>query len=110
MEPWFVFDTREYQRLTSDGDAWRLWGPYLSERAWGTVREDYSPDGNAWAYLSHDAALSIAYRWNEDGWAGISADKGRMRFPLAIWNSLDPILTPLPSGCTARHANHVHVV
>ncbi len=106
MEPWFVFDTREYQRLTSDGDAWRLWGPYLSERAWGTVREDYSPDGNAWDYLSHDAARSRAYRWNEDGLAGISDDKGRMCFALALWNGRDPILKERLFGLTGPQGNH----
>jgi hypothetical protein len=106
MEPLFVFNTREYQRLTSDGDAWRLWGPYLSERAWGTVREDYSSDGNAWDYLSHDAARSRAYRWNEDGLAGISDDKGRMCFALALWNGRDPILKERLFGLTGPQGNH----
>ena len=68
--------SKEQERLITDGAAWRLWGPYLSERAWGTVREDYSPDGCAWDYFPHETARSRAYRWNEDGLAGISDDKG----------------------------------
>ncbi len=106
MEPRFVLNTREYHRLTGDGDAWRHWGPYLSERAWGTVREDYSPDGSAWDYLPHDAARSRAYRWNEDGLAGISDDKGRMCFALALWNGRDPILKERLFGLTGPQGNH----
>ena len=106
MEPRFVFGTREYNRLTSDGDAWRHWGPYLSERAWGTVREDYSPDGSAWEYFPHDAARSRVYRWNEDGLAGISDDKGRMCFALALWNGHDPILKERLFGLTGPQGSH----
>src|SRR5437016_738069 len=106
MEPRLLFDTNEQNRLKSNGDAWRRWGPYLSERAWGTVREDYSPDGNAWDYLSHDAARSRAYRWNEDGLAGISDDKGRMCFALALWNGRDPILKERLFGLTGPQGNH----
>ena len=106
MESQFVFGTTEHHRLTSDGDAWRHWGPYLSERAWGTVREDYSSDGCAWEYLSHDAARSRAYRWNEDGLAGISDDKGRMCFALALWNGCDPILKERLFGLTSPQGNH----
>jgi len=71
---------------------WKRWGPYLSERAWGTVREDYSPHGNAWEYLPHDHARSRAYRWNEDGSAGISDRRQMICFALALWNERDPIL------------------
>ncbi|HEV7930137.1 MAG TPA: hypothetical protein VGP12_08415, partial [Nitrosospira sp.] len=77
----------ERQRLANQrnhAENWRLWGPYLSERAWGTVREDYSPDGNAWGYLDHDQARSRAYRWNEDGLGGISDEAQRLCFGLAL--------------------------
>src|SRR5579883_2166202 len=71
---------------------WLQWGPYLSERAWGTVREDYSPDGDAWNYLTHDMSRSQAYRWNEDGLAGICDDEQFLFLALALWNGRDPIL------------------
>src|SRR5512147_346933 len=71
---------------------WKRWGPYLSERQWGTVREDYSPNGDAWDYLPHDHARSRAYRWGEDGLAGISDDAQRLCLALALWNGHDPIL------------------
>src|SRR4051812_37750750 len=77
--------TLEHARLRSGDPAWRQWGPYLSERAWGTVREDYSADGSAWTYFPHDHARSRTYRWNEDGLAGISDDQGRLCFALALW-------------------------
>jgi len=80
----------ENQRLGTEN--WRLWGPYLSERAWGTVREDYSPDGEAWDYLSHDQARSRAFRWSEDGLGGVSDDRQHLCFALALWNGRDPIL------------------
>jgi len=73
----------EHDRLLKDGDNWLRWGPYLAERAWGTVREDYSPNGDAWNYFPHDHARSRVYRWNEDGLLGFSDDKGRMCFALA---------------------------
>ena len=71
---------------------WKKWGPYLSERQWGTVREDYSENGNAWDYFSHDQARSRAYHWGEDGLAGISDDQQRLCFALALWNGKDSIL------------------
>jgi hypothetical protein len=77
---------------------WRQWGPYLSERQWGIVREDYSEDGNAWDYFSHDQARSRAYHWGEDGLAGICDDKQRLCFSLALWNGKDPILKNASSG------------
>jgi len=71
---------------------WKKWGPYVSERQWGTVREDYSRTGNAWDYFSHDQARSRAYRWSEDGLAGISDDQQHVCFAIALWNGVDPIL------------------
>src|SRR5262249_37990762 len=85
---------------------WKRWGPYLSERAWGTVREDYSPYGNAWEYLSHDHARSRAYRWNEDGIAGISDRHQYLCFSLAFWNEHDPILKERLFGLTGNEGNH----
>jgi Glycosyl hydrolase family 63 C-terminal domain len=85
---------------------WRQWGPYLSERQWGTVREDYSEDGNAWDYFSHDQARSRAYHWGEDGLAGISDDHQRLCFALALWNGKDPILKERIYGLTNSEANH----
>jgi Mannosylglycerate hydrolase MGH1-like glycoside hydrolase domain len=85
---------------------WRRWGPYLSERQWGTVREDYSPNGDAWSYFTHDQARSRAYRWGEDGIAGISDDKQRLCFSLALWNGQDPILKERLFGLTNAEGNH----
>ena len=85
---------------------WKRWGPYLSERAWGTVREDYSEHGTAWEYLSHDAARSKAYRWNEDGIAGISDRHQRVCFAIALWNGRDPILKERIFGLTGNEGNH----
>jgi hypothetical protein len=85
---------------------WKLWGPYLSERAWGTVREDYSPHGSAWDYLSHDASRSKAYRWNEDGLAGICDLRQLLCFALALWNGKDPILKERLFGLTGPEGNH----
>jgi hypothetical protein len=85
---------------------WKKWGPYLSERQWGTVREDYSLDGNAWDYFSHDQARSRAYRWGEDGLAGFSDDKQRLCFALALWNGKDPILKERIFGLTNSEGNH----
>ncbi len=85
---------------------WKRWGPYLSERAWGTVREDYSAHGTAWEYLSHDHARSKAYRWNEDGIAGISDRHQRICFALALWNGRDPILKERLFGLTGNEGNH----
>src|SRR5215475_7093446 len=99
----------ERQRLAEArerGVLWRKWGPYLSERQWGTVREDYSEDGNAWDYFSHDQARSRAYHWGEDGLGGISDDKQRLCFSLALWNGKDPILKERVFGLTNSEANH----
>ena len=85
---------------------WQRWGPYLSERAWGTVREDYSPCGNAWEYLSHDHARSRAYRWNEDGIAGICDRHQYICFAVAMWNGRDPILKERLFGVTCNEGNH----
>ncbi len=85
---------------------WRKWGPYLSERQWGTVREDYSPDGNAWGYFSHDQARSRAYRWGEDGIAGVSDDRQRLCSAIALWNGNDPILKERMFGLTNNEGNH----
>jgi hypothetical protein len=85
---------------------WRRWGPYLSERAWGTVREDYSPDGTAWEFFPHDHARSRAYRWNEDGLAGICDDRQALCFALALWNGRDPILKERIFGLTGNQGNH----
>lgn len=85
---------------------WRLWGPYLAERAWGTVREDYSPGGTAWEYFDHDQARSRAYRWNEDGIGGICDEKQRLCLALAMWNGVDPILKERAFGLTGNQGNH----
>ena len=85
---------------------WKRWGPYLSERAWGTVREDYSPYGNAWEYLPHDHARSRAYRWNEDGLAGICDRHQLVCFALSLWNERDPILKERLFGLTGNEGNH----
>lgn len=85
---------------------WKRWGPYLSERAWGTVREDYSADGSAWDYFPHDHARSRAYRWNEDGIAGISNTRQNVCFSIAVWNGKDPILKERLFGLTGSEGNH----
>jgi len=85
---------------------WRKWGPYLSERQWGTVREDYSQNGDAWNFFTHDHARSRAYRWGEDGLAGFSDEKQRLCFALALWNGRDPILKERPFGLTNSEGNH----
>ena len=99
----------EQKRLNDAREAsipWKKWGPYLSERQWGTVREDYSQDGNAWDYFSHDQSRSRAYRWGEDGIAGISDDKQQLCFALALWNGRDPILKERLFGLTNSEGNH----
>src|ERR1700739_3312006 len=85
---------------------WKRWGPYLSERAWGTVREDYSAHGTAWDYSPHEHARSKAYRWNEDGIAGISDRHQKICFALAMWNGKDPILKERLFGLTGNQGNH----
>jgi hypothetical protein len=86
--------------------AWRAWGPYLSERAWGTVREDYSAEGSAWDYFPHDHARSRAYRWNEDGMAGVCDERQTFCLSLALWNGVDPILKERMFGLTGNEGNH----
>jgi hypothetical protein len=101
--------THEQWRLEEDRTKqkhWKRWGPYLSERAWGTVREDYSPNGTAWDYVPHDHARSRAYRWNEDGLLGISDRHQRICFALALWNGRDPILKERLFGLTGNEGNH----
>src|SRR5262245_12476067 len=85
---------------------WKRWGPYLSERAWGTVREDYSPYGTAWDYLPHDHARSRAYRWNEDGIAGVCDRHQEMCLALALWNGRDAIIKERMFGLTGTEGNH----
>ena len=102
-------DVTEQKRLNDAREAgipWKKWGPYLSERQWGTVREDYSDNGNAWDYFTHDQSRSRAYRWGEDGLGGISDDKQRLCFALALWNERDPILKERMYGLTNSEANH----
>jgi mannosylglycerate hydrolase MGH1-like protein len=102
-------ETTEQKRLNQTretGIPWKKWGPYLSERQWGTVREDYSHDGNAWDYFTHDQSRSRAYRWGEDGLAGISDDKQRLCFAIALWNGRDPILKERLFGLTNSEGNH----
>ncbi|HXT34560.1 MAG TPA: glucosidase [Chloroflexota bacterium] len=96
----------ERERLHGAGDQWKRWGPYVSERAWGTVREDYSPDGDAWDYLPHDCARSHAYRWNEDGLAGICDLQQQLCLSLALWNGQDPILKERLFGLNGHEGNH----
>src|SRR5262245_6509666 len=99
----------EQQRLQESRDPrtpWKKWGPYLSERQWGTVREDYSDNGNAWDYFSHDQARSRAYHWGEDGLAGISDNRQRLCFALALWNGKDPIIKERLFGLTNSEGNH----
>jgi hypothetical protein len=102
-------DCAEQKRLNDAREAgipWKQWGPYLSERQWGTVREDYSQDGNAWDYFTHDQSRSRTYRWGEDGLAGISDDRQRLCFALALWNGRDPILKERMFGLTNSQGNH----
>ena len=102
-------DTAEQRRLNHARTAqvpWKEWGPYLSERQWGTVREDYSADGNAWSYFTHDQARSRAYRWGEDGLGGISDSQQRLCFAMALWNERDPILKERLFGLTNSEGNH----
>src|SRR5271168_2181204 len=102
-------DTAEQKRLNEAREQkvpWKKWGPYLSERQWGTVREDYSDNGDAWSYFSHDQARSRAYHWGEDGLAGISDDKQLLCFSVALWNGRDPILKERMFGLTNSEANH----
>src|SRR5688572_3745788 len=101
-------ETDEHRRLqaAAAGLPWKKWGPYLSERQWGTVREDYSTAGDAWNYFSHDQARSRAYRSGEDGLAGFSDEKARLCFALALWNGQDPILKERLFGLPNGAGNH----
>src|SRR4029453_5801612 len=104
-----IYDTREGARLLMNRERkghWNRWGPFLAERAWGTVREDYSADGDAWSYFPHDQARSRAYRWNEDGIAGICDRHQYLCFALALWNGRDPILKERLFGLTSSEGNH----
>src|SRR5215467_4587800 len=104
-----IYDTREGVRLLMNQQHqghWNRWGPYLSERAWGTVREDYSAGGAAWNYFPHDHARSRAYRWNEDGIGGICDRHQYLCFALALWNGRDPILKERLFGLTGSEGNH----
>jgi len=96
----------ELERLHGDPAAWKRWGPYLSERAWGTVREDYSPNGTAWDSFPHDHARSRAFRWSEDGLGGICDDQQRLCLAFAFWNERDPILKERAFGLTGPQGNH----
>ena len=101
--------TAEARRLAEDARReknWKRWGPYLSERQWGTVREDYSADGDDWNYFPHDHARSRAYRWGEDGLLGITDRECRLCFALALWNGQDPILKERLFGLTEPEGNH----
>ena len=96
----------ERDRLVNEGADWKRWGPYLAERAWGTVREDYSPDGEAWTFFPHDHARSRVYRWNEDGLAGICDSQGHLCLALALWNGNDSILKERLFGLSGPEGNH----
>src|SRR5918997_1908730 len=99
----------ESRRLAEDARReknWKRWGPYLADRQWGTVREDYSPDGNCWNYFPHDHARSRAYRWGEDGLLGFCDRECRLCFALALWNGRDPILKERLFGLTNAEGNH----
>src|SRR5215469_1099873 len=101
--------TAEHKRLEESRHRkshWKRWGPYVAERAWGTVREDYSANGDAWNFVNHDAARSKAYRWNEEGIAGICDRHQRICFALALWNEKDPILKERIFGLTGSEGNH----
>src|SRR5690606_36763849 len=100
---------RERIKLQEDRERtkhWKKWGPYLSERQWGTVREDYSADGSCWDYLPHEHARSRAYRWGEDGLLGMCDRQGRLCFAFALWNERDPFLKERLYGLTGPQGNH----
>jgi hypothetical protein len=101
-----IAEERRLQETRASAARWKKWGPYLAERQWGTVREDYSENGNAWDYFSHDQAHSRAYRWGEDGLAGISDDQQLLCFAVALWNGKDPIVKERLFGLTNSEGNH----
>src|SRR5690242_14127459 len=101
--------TREHERLKESRERtkhWKRWGPYISERSWGTVREDYSPYGTAWDYLPHDQARSKAFRWGEDGLAGICDRHQQLCFAMALWNGQDALVKERLFGLTGEEGNH----
>ena len=99
-------ESRRLKEASPGGAAWKKWGPYLADRQWGTVREDYSADGNAWEYFTYEAARSRAYRWGEDGIGGISDDRGILCLSQAFWNGRDPHLKERLFGLTGPEGNH----
>jgi len=99
-------EQRRLQEHASKQTNWKKWGPYLSERQWGTVREDYSPEGNAWNHFPHEQARSKAYRWGEDGILGICDDRQLLCFALSMWNGQEPILKERFFGVTGEEGNH----
>src|SRR5271168_1029518 len=101
-----IAEAKRLKEIRDAGTPWRLWGPYLSERQWGTVREDYSRTGDAWNYFTHDEARSRAYHWGEDGIAGVSDDHQQLCFSVAVWNHKDPILKERLFGLTNSEGNH----
>jgi hypothetical protein len=105
-----VTEQKRLNEAREKGIPWKKWGPYLSERQWGTVREDYSKDGNAWDYFSHDQSRSRVYHWGEDGLAGISDDKQQLCLALALWNGRDPILKERLFGLTNSEGNHGEIL
>ena len=109
MKATIPIDNLERLRLERQHEGqenWRLWGQYLAERAWGTVREDYSAHGEAWEHLDHDQSRSRVYRWNEDGLGGICDEQQQLCFALALWNGRDPILKERAFGLTGNQGNH----
>src|SRR6478752_8933998 len=98
----------EINRLNScvENNGWKQWGPYVSERQWGTVREDYSPDGSAWEYSNHEMSRSKAYRWGQEGIMGICDNKQNICFAISLWNGNDPILKERLFGLTGNQGNH----
>src|SRR6266540_847920 len=99
-------EQKRLEENKSPEELWHFWGPYLAERAWGTVREDYSANGDAWNYFPHDHARSRAYRWGEDGLLGFCDREARLCFGLALWNGRDPILKERLFGLTGPEGNH----
>jgi hypothetical protein len=98
-------EERRLDEVRENGAHWKKWGPYLSERQWGTVREDYSENGDAWNYFTHNQARSRDYHWGEDGLAGLSDDHQLLCFSIALWNGNDPILKERLFGLTNREGN-----
>jgi len=99
-------EERRLEAVRTGGGAWKKWGPYLSERQWGTVREDYGDGRDTWNHFSHEQARARAYRWGEDGLAGVSDDRQQLCFALAFWNGADPILKERLFGLTNSEGNH----